>query len=478
MSCREIQFQLPLRTSMPGGLFFERGRIFIAAMSGQRVFECVLRFGACVLFATAWGWSASLVDWTRNVWKAQWIACPDAPDRDTGIFHFRKSIELTAAPASFLVHVSADNRFLLYVNGTQVGAGPASGDLFHWRYETFDLAPLLHSGSNLIGATVWNFGTKSPVAQMSDRMGFLLQGDGELEQPVNTNASWQVEPEQGHTVLPVNFGAAMHTYYAGPPGELIDGQVYDWSWNKSVDGAANKKELWRAAKVIGAGAPRGISDAPTPWMLVADSLPPMESTPISPGRIVRASGVVLADLYKPFTVAANSTASVLLDAGTLTTAYPELRLSGGAGAHARLTYAEALVDEQGKKGNRNEVMGRQILGAYDEFVADGSSDRSYSPLIWRTWRYLQLDITTANEPVTVDAAKATFSAYPFHEEASFTSDDPALSRIWEVSWRTARLCAHDTYMDTPYYERLQYVGDTRLQALLSYVVAGDDRLAR
>jgi len=47
-----------------------------------------------------------------------------------------------------------------------------------------------------------------------------------------------------------------------------------------------------------------------------------------------------------------------------------------------------------------------------------------------------------------------------------------------VGWRTARLDAHDTYMDTPYWERLQYVGDTRIQALISYAVADDDRLAR
>ena len=33
-------------------------------------------------------------------------------------------------------------------------------------------------------------------------------------------------------------------------------------------------------------------------------------------------------------------------------------------------------------------------------------------------------------------------------------------------------------MDTPYYEQLQYVGDTRIQALISYTVADDDRLAR
>ena len=33
-------------------------------------------------------------------------------------------------------------------------------------------------------------------------------------------------------------------------------------------------------------------------------------------------------------------------------------------------------------------------------------------------------------------------------------------------------------MDTPYWEQLQYVGDTRIQALISYAVTGDDRLAK
>src|SRR5581483_1901367 len=35
-----------------------------------------------------------------------------------------------------------------------------------------------------------------------------------------------------------------------------------------------------------------------------------------------------------------------------------------------------------------------------------------------------------------------------------------------------RLCAHETYMDAPYWEQLQYVGDTRIQALISYAVFG------
>src|SRR3954469_11831875 len=180
-------------------------------MFSQQISARALRMTASLLLAVLAG-SAPLRDWTQSVWKAQWIACPDAPQRDAGIFHFRKTINLPNTPANFLVHVSADNRFILYVNGKQLGVGPASGDPFHWRYETFDLAPLLHTGDNIIGATVWNFGIQTPVAQMSERTGFVLQGDGELEQIANTDASWQVEPENGHHLVPVSFGPALHVY--------------------------------------------------------------------------------------------------------------------------------------------------------------------------------------------------------------------------------------------------------------------------
>jgi hypothetical protein len=122
-------------------------------------------------------------------WTASWIACPDAPVRDAGVFHFRKLLTLESVPTHFIVHVSADNQFLLYVNQQRVGTGPARGDLAHWRFETYDLAPLLHVGTNVVGATVWSFGEHSAIAQMGDRAGFLLQGKTTSEQAADTNDS-------------------------------------------------------------------------------------------------------------------------------------------------------------------------------------------------------------------------------------------------------------------------------------------------
>jgi hypothetical protein len=118
------------------------------------------------------------------------------------------------------------------------------------------------------------------------------------------------------------------------------------------------------------------------------------------------------------------------------------------------------------------------LGLTDSFLPDGGNHRTFTPLWWRTWRYLDIDITTGSEPLTLESLKAYFTAYPFQERAKFESGDPDLAKIWQTSWRTARLDAHETYMDTPYYEQLQYVGDTRIQALISYTIADDDRLGR
>ena len=54
------------------------------------------------------------------------LGCPHpaALLREPIVLHFRKSFSLAAIPAKFPVHVSADNRFVLYVNGERVGDGP------------------------------------------------------------------------------------------------------------------------------------------------------------------------------------------------------------------------------------------------------------------------------------------------------------------------------------------------------------------
>ena len=420
----------------------------------------VLQVGAAQLFSQS------------KPWAAQWITAPDVPQRDQAVLHFRKVIQLTEKPQHFLVDVSADNQCIFYVNQQRVGTGPSRSDLHHWRYETYDIAPMLHAGENVLAATVWNFGTHAAIAQFSDRIGFLVHGQTDAERIADTNPTWEVEPEKGIET----FKPQVPGYYAAEPGERLDGSIFDWNWQLPEKSTAK----WVRPVLLGRGALREETDAPTNWQLEADPLPPMEYAEITSGKVVRSAGIREGAGFpaEPIAIPAHTTASVLLDYGHLTTAYPSLTLAGGQSAKLRLTYAEALVDDKAQKGNRNEIEGKHIVGVTDELISGEQDRMEFVPLVWRTWRYLQLDIETADQPIAIQQLRAHFTAYPFSGKARFDSDDPTLHQIWDVGWRTARLDAHDTYMDTPYWERLQYVGDTRIQALISYTVAGDDRLAR
>lgn len=406
---------------------------------------------------------------------AQWITAAGAPGHDPVVLRMRKELTLEAVPTHFVVHVSADNQFLLLVNGKRVGFGPSVGDVQHWRYETYDLAPALHPGKNLIAATVWNLGDLAPIRQMSSRLGFVVDPDSAAEKAIATNSSWMAKVDTGFN-FPTKTPGLGDNYYVASPGEELDAASLDWQWSSLEDKSAG----WQPAVSVGGAVTRGVHSESNSWLLVPDTLPPMEVSAAPAGKVVRSTGVTGATSFPggQVEIAANSHATLLLDRETLTTAFPTLTISGGKGAKVDVTYAEALMDDAGNKGNRNEIKGKHIVGMMDEFLPDGAEARAFTPLDWRTWRYMQIDVTTGAQPLGLDSLSLMFTAFPFEQRAKFASDDPGLTDIWNVGWRTARLCAHDAYMDTPYWERLQYVGDTRIQTLISYTNAGDDRLAR
>ena len=48
-------------------------------------------------------------------WNARWISVPDEPANVYGVYHMRKTFELSEIPSRFIVHVTADNRYKLYL---------------------------------------------------------------------------------------------------------------------------------------------------------------------------------------------------------------------------------------------------------------------------------------------------------------------------------------------------------------------------
>ena len=427
-------------------------------------------------------------------WSAKWITSPDA-DEGYGVYFFRKGLTLDAKPEAYIIHVSADNRYKLYVNGTQVAVGPAKGDPRNWSFDTVDIAPWLQAGDNRVAAVVWNFAGLRPVAVMSrGEAGFLVQGNSEREQALDTGKGWEVLRTDAYAPEAVH----VRGYYAAGCTDRVDGSRYPWGWEQPVrstgkqpaapageegqavgdpaDSAvdipvpvAAEEPAWQAARLLGAAALKGAGNYHL-WYLVPRPIPPMEVQPLQMEHGL--DGTVIPP---------GETREFLIDNKVLTTGYPRLRFSGGKGAEITLAYAEAFYDaDKGwGKGDRNVTDGKQFIGYQDVILADGGPDRDFEPLWWRTWRYLKLTVKTDQEPLTINNLCAVSSMYPFVRESRFEApEDPSLQQMLDIGWRTARLCAHETYMDCPYYEQLQYFGDARIQALVTMYNTRDTCMVR
>lgn len=407
--------------------------------------------------------------WQTTPWDARWITPAQAAGGEFEAYRFRKTFTLAERPPSFVINLSADPRYELFVNGRRVHRGPARGTLQAWRYETLDIAPWLHAGENVLAATVWNYGRWSGGAQVSLYSALILQGEGPAESVLNTDASWKSYNDP-------SLSPSLNYLQDVEPGLIVDGTRYPWGWEQpGYDDSA-----WRPARENEPGAPARAVRAPG-RSLVPRAIPLMESRPEQAPLIRRAEGVKADDNFrrnKPLTVPAHTKATLLLDQQYLTNAYPTLWLSGGRGAKVSLTYSEAMFVNDREKGNRDEIDGKYIRGFRDVFYPDGQPGRAFGPLWFRCYRYIQVDVETAGEPLVLERWEADFTGYPFRENGYFRSDDPVLTDIWNVGWRTARLCAGETYYDCPYYEQMQYMGDTRIQCLISLYVSGDDRLMR
>ena len=425
-----------------------------------------------------------------NAPEAAWIAPPGMPADSFGVFHARRTFDLATKPDRFTVHVSADNRYRLHVNGIDVSSGPQRSDVMHWRYETVDLAPHLKTGTNTIAAVVWNWGPHHPVAQHSIRTGLLIQADSPREAIANTGAGWKLTRDSAYAEIRVTGQDVRNAYYAAAHGEQVDGKRYPWGWERAeyddrhwftIPATNNNSATVGQIHLHAAPGRGGYGDA-SGWQLEPRDIPPMEESVIRFASVRNATGIPTQDNVIKGTgdlvIPANSRASILLDYAKTTNAYAVLETSGGANSTVTLTYAEAAIDSAGRKGNRNDVTNRGIRGIHDRFLPDGGEHRRFQTLYWRSGRYVNVDIETGAEPLRIHDLHGVFTAYPFVERGRFTSDLPWLADMWKMNWNGARIGAFETYMDTPYYEQLQYVGDTRLQALISLYVAGDDRLVR
>jgi len=401
--------------------------------------------------------------WSHGFWPAEWIAHPDTNYKAPAVYAYRNKFALDC-DRTIRLHVTADERYDLFLDGERVGRGSERGDTANWFFETYDFE--LNAGEHILVARVWSMRECAPYAQMSSRPGFFLLAEGEPETFLNTGRSpWTVKPLTGYAMVPSPM-----TFWAGSKWE-IDGATFAWGFERGKD------DGWIEPLKLTRGRTASIANEdPATWLLRPSGLPEMFTHTVPPGKVRHAehldgddpqklrvsspnhdSGMAdrwqaLIDGVATVTVPAATRLRAIVDLQNYYCSYPELTVTGGRGATVRLHFAESLYEniENQYKGNRNETENKLFVGTGDLYkIGDGT--HAYEPLWWEAGRYLEILVETASEPVTIEAIELTETHYPHHVTAQFEASDPRLADVIPIAVRALEMCSHETYFDCPYY---------------------------
>jgi len=420
------------------------------------------------------------------IWQARWIwaeppseianpfAIGNAPPKASRnrFCYLRRGLNLAAVPAQVAARVTADSRFILYVNGAEVARGPARSTPERLAYSKVDLAPYLRAGANAIAALVRFYGRPVPWWQAARPSLQLGYGSFAFEAPaigVVSDRSWKgrVAPYRPEVIpqrlLPV------------PPAEILDGAEVPTGWPDSDFDDSS----WHPAAELSAGTlavnrtriPVEPYTAPELAEIAPLTAIPIELNPLSSRSIPDRDEEDPCAAYPPAgaSVESGQAAATIAtwDAGRITIGTPWVEVSGPRGATVDLHLGEDLrSDGTAEISPRFYALRYRTGGAGRERVEgfDGAG-----------FRYLT---AIARGGAHVIAAGAIERRYPRSDEARFSSDDERLDRLWKVGARTLDLCSTDAFVDCPFREQRAWLGDSYIHSLLTYVTSTDWRLAR
>ena len=377
---------------------------------------------------------------THNIQEAHWIWLKGYEDTPQTTIYFRKTFALASKPVEAAVRITCDNAYKLWINGTFSAETSNPGPDAWKTADNYDVAQLLHEGENYVAVEGINDeGKGALLAQIAVRT-----ADGNLHS-VSTDSSWEASAEPGQ------------------------------NWQQSASEGGN-------------------------WQAVLDYGPALTTAPwYYPGR-PSALESLISETKVELHSAAVSPVSVKLDPSTTA------RVTGFAESGENAAAATVDVSEPGQKAVFVCDFGRQIVGypvlmgnaysntkisvACGEYEAE--CDAPFQAVItrelrpggvrWcafdrRAFRYLKFTIEPSRA-IKIDRLQAQVVEYPVEEAGTFECSDDLLNKIWDTSRHTLRLCMQDFYEDGVKRDRLLWVGDFRIEALVNYYVFGDTALAK
>ena len=460
-------------------------------------------------------------------WRGQWIWTEGEASPRNFYLYLRREFSLPDSPKPVMVRVTADSRYILWVNGKLVSRGPVRSDPRWQSFDEVDVTKYLRKGENVFAALVHHYG-ESTYSYHLGQGAFLLdcciRTSGGVKVNVSTGPDWRVLPSSVWEDVVRRITRHQGFYEIAHPAlepdgwkepgcdesawmkPTIVGQVGQGPWKRLVpreipfqtecmvhpvailqtgsvteqpteDPSATLRNiaLTMQQEVL---KPHKKGKAPN-WKASVDNLlaaPNIEnlmaSSVFMPGGSPwqyspPPSPAVIR--FKPDT-APNSGSYLLLDFGREVSGFPCIDLETESSGTIDLGYGELLFD------GRIDPFRSNVCYADRVIAQPGKTD--WQAFEKRAFRYMQVDLKGFRGEVKLKAVSLVFSTYPVKWRGRVETSDPNLNRLWNLGAYTVQLNMDDAFMDCPWRERVQWWGDALVEAMVAYYAFGDTKLIR
>ena len=403
---------------------------------------------------------------------------------------FRKDFELTTLPAQAPLHITADQQYMLYVNGQFAGRGPARGYQSHWPFDTIDIAPLLVRGHNWISVIAYNPGVGTFQYHYQNRAGFLCAGQwGDFQ--LLSNESWCVRMSQAHRRHTAKL--SMQLCFA----EQFDARLDDHQWIYNTTPPAKEWSEPYVKYVFGSMPwhdvePRGLpnltgnlvdyqsvcatatgnnSDGWQTWENLKESwLPERKNTTWT--KTNSSTHRDPTSLIIPAAGEGNFHA-IVLDLGRVNIGTFVIQAQHALGGEVLDLFACEWLDDDGGPHVHAPHLACWVALMSRFTLRAGTTHLESMQMIGH--RYLTLIVRDSTSPIHLNI-KLRESVYPLDIAGKFACGDETLNDIHRLCVNTQRICALDSYVDTPWREQAQWWGDSRVQAWNTFHLTPDTRL--
>lgn len=402
---------------------------------------------------------------------AFWIGSDHPFDLSECYLNFRTDLELAKVPTRAMLHLTADSRYRLWINGHFIGRGPERSWPTSMAVDVRDISDKLTQGRNRIAVQVYSPGYSHFAHVHCSACGLIawLQVDGETR--LVSNRDWRVRRNLSWSAL------VPRVSIYGTGVELRDlSRAEDWTKADTED--------WPAARIVqppegpiwAALRPRRtpllteeLRMLSHPWETrLGPTLPPQQNDPHSSLRAAYPASP-RADI--PASLSAGQTAIWVFDLGESRVCVAGATITASSGDRLTISYAEKLHGDDVLISDPATYCRMRPTDCTT--LRDGRQEVEGFTL--RGGRYLIFRLETVRDGLHAPQFHVRLPSSLLETRPLPDLADPTLKSVVRMCLRTTLACLQDGFVDSVWRESSMWLGDVVAQSFALLALTDDAR---